>query len=69
MQQNSDIVSGWLGGSDSIDGHDNPAGPLYIQGREATEAALTRPGQAMITGGTATTCSTSNSVVNHCLCC
>lgn len=41
MQQTDDIVSGWLSGSDSIDGMENPAGPLYIEGAIATEAALT----------------------------
>ena len=34
MQQNDDVVAGWLSGSDSIDGLENPAGPLYIEGRE-----------------------------------
>ena len=44
MQQNDDVVAGWLSGSDSIDGHENPAGPLYIEGEAATEAALTNHG-------------------------
>jgi hypothetical protein len=41
MQQNDDVVAGWLSGSDSIEGLENPAGPLYIEGRAAAEAALT----------------------------
>jgi hypothetical protein len=44
MQQTDDIVSGWLSGSDSVDGVENPAGSLYIEGAAATEAALTDPG-------------------------
>ncbi len=36
-----DIVSGWLSGADSMDGHENPAGPLYTYGEAATEAAMT----------------------------
>ncbi|MEI2454934.1 MULTISPECIES: DUF6229 family protein [Lysobacter] len=35
--QIEDIVSGWLNGSES----ENPAGPLYVEGVAATEAALT----------------------------
>lgn len=41
MQQNDEVVSGWLSGSDSVDGRDNPAGPLYIHGAIATEDAMT----------------------------
>jgi hypothetical protein len=44
MQQNDDVVAGWLSGSDSIDGLENPAGPLYIEGEATTEAALTHQG-------------------------
>ena len=69
MQHNDDVVSGWLDGSDTVGGYDNPAGPLFIQGHAATEAALTSPKQALITGGNATRCSTTASAVNHCLCC
>jgi len=39
MQQIDDIVSGWLSGAEG--GMENPAGPLYIEGTSATEAALT----------------------------
>jgi hypothetical protein len=58
MQQTDDIVSGWLSGSDSIDGMENPAGPLYIEGAVATEAALTdsRTSMNMLTGITSVSC-------------
>ncbi len=65
---NDEIVSGWLSGSDSFGGYDNPAGPLYIEGLAATEAALTDPNQGMIATATlrgATTCS----VGRGCACC
>ncbi|MFC5740778.1 DUF6229 family protein [Dyella tabacisoli] len=58
MQQTDDIVSGWLSGSDSIDGMENPAGPLYIEGAAATEAALTSStaGMNMFTSATTVSC-------------
>jgi len=39
--QNDDIVSGWRSGANSVDGLENPAGPLYIEGEAATIAAMT----------------------------
>lgn len=39
--QNDDIVSNWRRGVDSINGLDNPAGPLFIEGEGATIAAMT----------------------------
>ncbi|MCD9031377.1 DUF6229 family protein [Luteimonas sp. Y-2-2-4F] len=39
--QHEDIVSGWLSGADSVDGYENPAGSLYVEGIAATEAAMT----------------------------
>ena len=69
MQMNDEVVSGWLEGSDDVDGLANPAGSLYTQGAYATEAALTRRNPLMVTGTTATMCSTSASAVNHCVCC
>ena len=55
--QNDTIVSGWRSGADSVDGLDNPAGPLYIQGQAATEAAMLDSNGALITGTlTAVTC-------------
>lgn len=67
MQLNDEIVSGWLSGSDSISGYDNPAGPLYIEGQAATEAALTSAGQEMNTLSLhgSTTCS----MARGCACC
>ena len=67
MQLNDEVVSAWLDGSDSIGGHDNPAGPLYIEGQAATEAALTHAGQGMITLSLrgSTTCSMGGG----CACC
>jgi len=43
MQQNDKVVSSWLNGIDCVDGMDNPAGPLFIQGTAATEAAMADP--------------------------
>lgn len=67
MQQTDNIVSGWLGGSESIDGYENPAGPLYIEGTVATEVALTTDsGTGMNAGGSNSSCSM---IVGHCFCC
>ncbi len=52
-----DIVSGWLSGADSMDGHENPAGPLYTYGEAATEEAMTNPRVVeLATVSRATTC-------------
>lgn len=77
MQQTDYVVSGWLDGSDSIDGHDNPAGPLYLEGQARTEAALMGPGaRAAMAGRQATfvACQTfvggtSCSYDGGCMCC
>lgn len=56
MQQHDEVVSGWLNGSDSVDGEYNPAGPLYIEAN--TESALTNANNAtgMITSRTTVSC-------------
>lgn len=41
--QSNDIVSGWLSGADSVDGYENPAGPLYIEGESAVDDAMRAP--------------------------
>lgn len=65
--QNDDIVSAWRSGADSIDGLQNPAGPLYTEGAAATEAAMTNPEIALISGTlTAVTC--LHGVVGCCNC-
>lgn len=68
MQQHDEIVSAWLSGSDSHDGAENPAGPLYLEGALATEDALTRASAAsnMVTtfGQTTGSCRPSS-----CACC
>jgi hypothetical protein len=66
MQQTDDIVEGWLSGSDD---HDNPAGPLYIQGEAATEAALTSPHKGQANAITCSSCSFSVINGRHCACC
>ncbi|ULU24004.1 DUF6229 family protein [Dyella terrae] len=70
--QFDDIVSSWLNGEDSFGGHANPAGPLYIQGAGATEAALTsdKTVKSMLTsvGTTCSTCSIHTSG-GGCACC
>ena len=65
MQLNDDIVSGWLSGSDSIGGYDNPAGPLFIEGAAATEAAMTADSAGMNMGST----SSCSQHTGHCDCC
>lgn len=42
------IVSGWLAGMESVQGFDNPAGPLYVGGA-ATEKALVDDGDLLLT--------------------
>jgi hypothetical protein len=70
MQQNDDVVSGWLSGSDSFDGLENPAGSLYIEGYAATEAALTDPGMGKVVVSGATSCSFSGkNCASTCSCC
>lgn len=39
--QMDQTVSLWLSGVDSADGAENPAGPLFINGEAAMEAAMT----------------------------
>jgi Family of unknown function (DUF6229) len=70
MSQLDDVVSDWLSGSDISDGCENPAGPLYIQGEQATNDALANPdlritAVACRTVLGATTCSYNGG----CLCC
>lgn len=68
MQLNDEIVSGWLSGLDQSGGYENPAGPLFIEGQAATEAALTSPGEGLMLTGTlagGTTCSLGGG----CACC
>lgn len=55
--QTQDIVAGWLSGADSMNGYDNPAGPLYAAGQDATEAAMTNPDMALMTNCSACTAS------------
>lgn len=51
--QHDDIVNGWLSGADSVDGYENPAGSLYVEGIEVTEASIAdrRFGQFTICSG------------------
>lgn len=68
MQMTDSVVSGWLDGSDNIDGYGNPAGPLYIQGEAATVAALTGPeAEGIQSLRSETTC--SGLVRSSCFCC
>lgn len=62
MQQNDDVVSGWLSGADNSGGFDNPAGPLYLD--SATEEKMTTQMGAMFT-----TQKTTQSCANGCICC
>lgn len=69
MQMSDSVVMDWLSGGDGGNGAVNPAGPLYIQGADAMEAAMADPSLAItlqacsLQGGT--TCSFSGG----CLCC
>lgn len=63
MQHHDDVVSGWLNGSDSFGGLDNPAGPLYLD--SATEKKMTNQATAAIF----TTQKTTMSCANGCICC
>ena len=58
MHMNDEVVSGWLSGEDC---GDNPAGPLYMEGRAETEAMFIPT--ILTTNGT--TCSGSGG----CACC
>jgi len=66
MQQFDEVVSGWLNGSDSFDGIENPAGPLFIQGEMATETKLTDSVSGEVNALTISTCSYA---VHVCMCC
>ncbi|WP_430390345.1 DUF6229 family protein [Dyella sp. 20L07] len=69
MQQTDEMVSSWLSGEDSYDGYANPAGPLYIEGAAATEAALTNAASNMLISA-GTTCSTCSAHLGGgCSCC
>lgn len=63
MQQNDDVVSGWLSGTDSIGGLDNPAGPLYVD--SATEKKMTSQAGPTIQ----TLLKTTQSCASGCACC
>lgn len=63
MQQHDEVVSGWLNGSDSVDGLDNPAGPLYIDNADQSVANASVRGFTT-EGGTTASCRPSS-----CHCC
>lgn len=50
------IVSGWLLGNATVQGFDNPAGPLYVGGA-ATEEALVDDSDLLVTPCSACTAS------------
>jgi hypothetical protein len=63
MQQNDNVVMGWLTGSESVSGFDNPAGPLFIDG--TTQKKMTsHVGAAM-----SLTHATTQSCASGCNCC
>lgn len=63
MQQNDDVVLGWLSGMDNVGGLDNPAGPLYIDA--STEKKMTGP----VGGAIRLTHATTQSCAAGCACC
>lgn len=64
MQQNDDVVSGWLNGTDSIGGLDNPAGPLYVD--NDTEKKMTSQASGAMVQ---TLLKTTQSCASGCACC
>lgn len=40
MQGHDEVVSGWLNGSESVGGLDNPAGPLYLANTDTLMVAF-----------------------------
>ena len=69
MQNNDDVVTAWLNGSDSIDGLDNPAGSLYIDGQASAEAALAGTDMRATLGACGTFGGTTCSYSGGCICC
>jgi hypothetical protein len=64
MQQHDDVVMGWLSGSESVGGFENPAGPLYID--NMTEKKMTNRVGASIH---MTLLKTTQSCASGCDCC
>ena len=64
MQQNDDVVSRGLNGTDSIGGLDNPAGLLYVTA--TTEKRMTSEAGAQIMQ---TLLKTTQSCASGCACC
>jgi hypothetical protein len=62
MQQNDEVVSGWLSGANSICGLDNPAGPLYLD--TSTEKKMSSN-----MGAVQTVLKTTQSCASGCACC
>lgn len=52
MQQHDEVVSGWLNGSNTAEGLDNPAGPLFLDNAEALMANV----NMRATSGTTASC-------------
>lgn len=70
MEMNDSVVSGWLEGGDSVDGLANPAGPLYVEGFAAVEAALSADMASCCSiGGMTGVTGTSCSYRGGCCCC
>jgi len=61
--ETENILAGWLKGSDSVNGYDNPAGPLYTEGHQVTIGAMTNTDIALFTN--CSSCTASRPV----LCC
>ncbi|TDR41272.1 hypothetical protein DFR29_111186 [Tahibacter aquaticus] len=64
MQQHDEVVSGWLNGSNSVEGLDSPAGPLYLD--NADSVLMSSENTIFFTGlgGTTASCRPSS-----CACC
>jgi len=64
MQQNDEIVSGWLDGLDCVEGVENPSGPLYID--NSIVETMARPAGAT---NVITMLKTTQSCARGCACC
>lgn len=51
MQQHDEVVSGWLNGSESVEGLGNPAGPLFLANADILMANVSIIGETRGTTG------------------
>ena len=64
MQQHDEVVSGWLKGSNAVEGLENPAGPLYLDNADSALMNFSNVGRGETIGGTTASCRPAG-----CACC